>query len=306
VNSLRRFAFASAGVSHRACAFTAHLLAAFVGIAFCGGAAELPDLSSIAPDLVTPTMIEAAPAAGLRVRQQLPGWEKSAVHHTLYLPQNWSPARKFPVIFEYPGNGSYSNRFGDVSTGVPERCNLGYGMSGGTNFIWVCLPFVAVTNGHASIATRWWGDVDATINYATNAVRFISERFGGDTNALILAGFSRGAIAGNFIGLHDERIAPLWRAFVLHSHYDGVRTWPYADSDRAAALVRLKRLGNRPQFVSHEGTIEATEAYLRATGVAGNFTFVPLPFRNHSDAWVLRDVPERRKLRAWLEGVLPR
>jgi hypothetical protein len=38
--------------------------------------------------------------------------------------------------------------------------------------------------------------------------------------------------------------------------------------------------------------------------VAGNFTFVPVPFRNHSDAWVLRDVPERRRLRAWLDAAL--
>jgi hypothetical protein len=281
-------------------------ITAFLGIAFPAFAAELPDLGSVAPDLVTPAMVEATPAPARRVRQTLPGWENSAVYHSLYLPTNWQPGRKFPVIFEYSGNGSYSNRFGDVSIGVPERCNLGYGLSGGTNFLWVCLPFVAVTNGHASIATRWWGDVEATIRYATNAVRFVCDRFGGDTNALILAGFSRGAIAGNFIGLHDDRIAPLWRAFVLHSHYDGVRTWPYADSDRAAALKRLQRLSDRPQFISHEISVAPTEDYLRATGVAGNFTFVTMPFRNHSDAWVLRDLPERRKLRAWLDAVLAR
>jgi len=267
-------------------------------------AAELPDLASVAPDLVAPAMIEHTPAPGLRARQTLPGWENSAVYHTLYLPANWQPGGKFPVIFEYPGNGGYSNAFGDVSTGVPEQCNLGYGISGGSNFIWVCLPFVAVNNGGPHVATRWWGDVDATIRYATNAVRFVCERFGGDTNALILSGFSRGAIAGNFIGLHDERIAPLWRAFILHSHYDGVRAWPYEGSDRAAALKRLQRLGGRPQFISQEGSVEATETYLRGTGVSGKFTFTAIPFRNHSDAWVLRDLPERRQVRAWLDTVL--
>ncbi len=278
--------------------------AAFFGFALASVAAELPDLSSVATDLVTPETIESAPAPGLRVRQTLPGRANSAAYHTLYLPANWSPARKFPVLCEYAGNGSYSNAFGDVSTGVPERCNLGYGISGGTNFIWVCLPFVAVTNGQASIATRWWGDVEATIRYATNVVRLVCERFGGDTNALILCGFSRGAIAGNFIGLHDDRIAPLWRAFILHSHYDGVRTWPYEGSDRAAALKRLQRLDGRPQFISHEVAIAATGDYLRGTGVTGNFTLVPIPFRNHSDAWVLRDLAERRQVRAWLDTVL--
>ncbi|MBI3880766.1 MAG: hypothetical protein HY301_12000 [Verrucomicrobia bacterium] len=270
-------------------------------------AASLPDLSSVPKDLHTPPMVAAAPAPGKRVKQAAPGWERTAVYHSLYLPVNWQPGKKFPVLFEFAGNGGYSNQFGDVSAGVPEGSSLGYGISGGSNFIWVCLPFVAVTNGQKKIATKWWGDVDETIRYCTNAVRSVCENFGGDPNALLLCGFSRGAIACNFIGLHDERIAPLWRAFIAHSHYDGVKTnWGYAGADRASALARLQRLEGRPQFISHEGTVAPTREYLATTGVRAPFTFVPLPFRNHSDEWVLRDLPERRQLRAWLDALLAR
>jgi hypothetical protein len=267
-------------------------------------AAELPDLRSLGPDLAVPALSDAAPAAGRRVRETVAGYDPRTVYHTLYLPTDWQPGKKFPVIFEYAGNGGYSNRFGDVCTGRPEGCHLGYGASGGSNFVWVCLPYIAVTNGQQELALQWWGDVDETVRYAQRAVRHVAERYGGDTNALFLAGFSRGAIACNFLGLHDDEIARWWRGFICHSHYDGVRAWPYAGSDRAAARERLRRLGNRRQWISHEGSVEATRAYLAAAGTGGAFTFVPLPYRNHTDEWVLRPVPERERLRAWLDGVL--
>jgi hypothetical protein len=267
-------------------------------------AAELPDVRTISPDLVTPAMTDTTPAAGRRVREALPGYDARTVYHALYLPTDWRPGRKFPVIFEYAGNGGYSNRFGDVSTGRPEGSNLGYGASGGTNFIWVCLPYIAVTNGQKELALKWWGDVAETVRYAKLAVRHVAERYGGDTNALFLAGFSRGAIAVNFLGLHDDEIARLWRGFICHSHYDGVRAWPYAGADRASALARLRRLGDRPQWISHELSVDTTRAHLEGTGTRGAFTFVPLPWRNHTDEWVLRPIPERDALRAWLSRTL--
>ena len=55
--------------------------------------------------------------------------------------------------------------------------------------------------------------------------------------AVILCGFSRGAIGVNYIGLHDDQIAALWAGFITHDHYDGVLEWkgqawgsPYASS----------------------------------------------------------------------------
>ncbi|MCX6623216.1 MAG: hypothetical protein NTY38_19560, partial [Acidobacteria bacterium] len=107
-------------------------------------------------------------------------------------------------------------------------------------------------------------------------------------------------IGCNFLGLHDDEIARLWCGFIPSSHYDGVRPWPYPGSDRAAALERLKRLRGRPSFICHDGSVEPTRQYLESTGEPGPFEFVTLPYRNHTDEWVLRDIPERRRLRDWV------
>jgi hypothetical protein len=267
-----------------------------------GGA---PDLSTVAPDLRTPAVTEEDPAPGRRVRQTAPGWEGSAAHHALYLPRDWKPDQKFPVIVEYAGNGGYRNAFGDVSEGTVEGSNLGYGISGGEGFLWVCLPYVKVDGAKKENAVTWWGDVEETKRYCLKTVSLVCEKYGGDPKRLVLAGFSRGSIGCNYVGLHDDEIAPLWRAFVCYSHYDGQLThWGYAGADRASALERLKRLKGRPQFVCMENSVDPIRTYLEGTGVAGDFTFQTIRFRNHSDQWSLRDVPERKAVRDWLRKVL--
>ena len=266
-----------------------------------------PDLSTVTPDLMVPEAHQIAPAPGTRCVQTTAGWEGATVHHTLYLPVDWVAGGKYPVLVEYAGNGGYRNAFGDVSEGTVEGCQLGYGISGGRGFIWVCLPFVDTAGGKKQNAARWWGDIAESKRYCLATVRDICARYGGDAAAVVFCGFSRGAIAANFFGLHDDEIAGLWRAFICHSHYDGVsERWPYAGADRASALIRLRRLGDRPQFISHEGSTRATEDWLRTCGIAGRWTFVAIPFRNHSAAWVLRDLPERRQVRTWLARVLGR
>jgi hypothetical protein len=255
-------------------------------------------------DLRVPPMEQSAPAAGRRIRQTTPGWEHTAVYHALYLPRNWPAGGRVPVLAEYAGNGGYTNRFGDACAGTIEGCKLGYGLSGGRDYLWVCLPFVSGSTEGKQNAIQWWGDAEETAAYAVATVRWLAREFGADTNAVVLCGFSRGAIACNYIGLRDDTIAPLWRAFLCHSHYDGVRThWPYIGADRESALRRLERLGGRPQFISHEGTVSATRDYLRASGVTAPFTFADLPFRNHTDEWVLRDCETRRAARAWLRSL---
>jgi len=264
----------------------------------------LPDIKSVEPDLKTPKMVEGAPAAGTRVRQVAPEYKGTQVHHALYLPTDWKPGgkRKYPVLVEYAGNGPYRNRYGDVSTGKVEGSNLGYGISGGKGFIWLCLPYV---NSKKKVNQRqWWGDVSATVEYCKKTVPRVCRDYGGAPSRVVLIGFSRGAIACNFIGLHDDQIAKLWRAFVAYSHYDGVRRWGYPGSDRASALKRLKRLKGRPQFICMENSIEETKRYLASTGVKGDFTFMVTPFRNHNDQWAHRDTPRRRQLRKWIDKVL--
>ena len=269
------------------------------------------DISTVPPDLVTPPMLEASPAPGKRVRQTHPGYAGTGVYHALYLPSDWTPNRTYPVIVEFAGNGPYKNRFGDISTGKVEGSNLGYGISGGKGFIWVCLPYLN-EKGDANVI-RWWGDHPSydpqpTVEYCAATVPWICQAYGGDPKKVVLAGFSRGAIACNYIGLHNDQIAALWRAFVPYSHYDGAKVhWPYPGDDRKSATERLKRLRGRPQFICHEGSrpmnsqnLEQARGFIEAAGIEGDFTYMPTGFRNHNDAWTLRPSPARKALRAWL------
>ena len=218
-------------------------------------AAELPDIATVPPDLTVPEMTEGAPAAGLRVRHTTAGWEKTEVYGALYLPPEWKPGARFPVIVEWAGNGGYKNAFGDISTGRPEGSKLGYGLTEGKGAIWLCVPYL--NHAGSANALTWWGDApsydpEPTLAYCRAAVREVCEKYGGDASRVVLAGFSRGAIACNYLGLHDDETAKLWRGFIAYSHYDGVRKWPYPDSDRASAAARLQRLGTRPQFICGE------------------------------------------------------
>ncbi len=268
------------------------------------GADELPDIATLPEDMKVPAVSNAAPAAGLRVRQTAAGWEATAVHHTLYLPANWEPRGKFPVLVEFAGNGGYRGKFGDTCDGTVEGGSLAFGVSGGAGYICIGMPYVKVSDGRKENAPQWWGDADETAAYCVATVRQICRDFGGDEKAVVLCGFSRGSIACNYIGLRNDTIASLWRAFICHSHYDGARTtWPYADADRASAIARLQRLKGRPQFISHEGSVDSTREYIESTGVRGAFEFSALPFRNHTDRWALRDCEQRRKVRAWLRGL---
>ncbi len=278
------------------------LLLMAAATATLSAAAEFPDLRTVPADLAMPPLSDGAPAPGKRLKQQLPPYRGTQVYHVLYLPTDWKTGGRFPVIAEYAGNGGYSNRFGDVSLGTPEGSHLGYGISAGKRFIWICLPYVDV--GRTNLCTRWWGDVEATLDYCRKAIRMVCDEYGGDPSAVILAGFSRGAIACGYLGLRDDQTAKLWRAFIAYSHYDGLTRWPYPDSDTAAAIARMRRLHGRPSFVCHEGSVEPARQFIESSGVTAPFTFVTVPFRNHNDEWVLRPSPARDALRKWLEEVL--
>ena len=273
-----------------------------------GCLAAIPDISTVPADLVLPKLASGNPAAGKRVKQAHPDWKQTKVYHLLYLPKDWQPGKRYPVIVEYAGNGPYQNRFGDLSTGHPEGSKMGYGITAGRGFIWVCIPYL--NSAGTRNVTQWWGDKPThdpqqTLSYCKKVVPWICQHYGGDPKRVVLCGFSRGAIACNYLGLYDDEIARLWRAFIPYSHYDGVHRWGYPGSDKASALKRLQRLGARPQFICHEGTgVSATRHYLKETGVAGNFTIRATGFRNHNDAWLLRPSPARKALRAWLETVL--
>ncbi len=260
--------------------------------------------------LVTPAMTNDEPGPGRRVRQTAPEYAGTDVHHALYLPVDWKPSGKHPVMVEYTGN--YFPKCG--STGEVADANLGYGLTGGRRFIWVVMPYVE--KGRQKNAITWWGDKQATVEYGKTNLPRICKQFAGDVDNIFICGFSRGAIAANYIGLADDEIARFWKGFITHDHYDGVREWPYPGSDRAAALVRLKRLQGRPQLICDSGASRATKAYLKPYMHLGRFTFLDVPVRRifnipdgkiihpHTDLWMCKDSPYRRQARAWLEEVL--
>ena len=265
--------------------------------------AELPDIRTVQLDLKVPEVTVGKAAPGKRVKQQLPEYIGTEVYHLTYLPENYSKAKKLPVIVEYAGNGPYKNKYGDLSDGSVDGCNMGYGLSGGQNFIWLTLPYVS-KNGKSN-QKQWWGDKKATVEYAKNAIKQLKNDFKVDETRIVLCGFSRGAIACNYIGLADDEIANLWSAFICYSHYDGVRKWGYEESDRKSAAERLKRLKDKPQFIIMEnGGNKSTKEFLNQVYPQGKFTFVDLKFRNHNSSWLLRNTDERSKVRNWLQTVL--
>ena len=133
---------------------------------------DAPDIRSVESDLTVPACVEGIPGAGRRVRQRLDPSVRD-VYHVLYLPRNFDASKRYPLVVEFAGNGGYTNRFGDQSNGVPEGSHLGYGISGGENFVWLCLPFVSADG--KQVATQWWGSPPdycpkETVQYAKRAV----------------------------------------------------------------------------------------------------------------------------------------
>mgnify|MGYP000847666670 FL=1 len=175
------------------------------------------DLKKVVSDLTTPSVTTDAAAPGRRVKMVLPISKGTDLYHALYLPIDWKKKKKYPVIVEFSGNKWRS------SQGTVDECDLGYGISGGKGVIWISMPFVDKKNGKN--AATWWGDVEATVDYCKQTAGHVCADYGGDSSKVFIAGFSRGAIACNYIGLHDNEIASLWRGFICHSHYDGVREW---------------------------------------------------------------------------------
>jgi len=90
--------------------------------------------------LVVPDVEDRAPAPGRRVRYRLPGDEETGIYGVLQLPNDWRPGGRYPVIVEYPGNSYYVKDC--YSTGLPDQCTMGFGMTKAQGAICLGLPFV--------------------------------------------------------------------------------------------------------------------------------------------------------------------
>ena len=185
------------------------------------------DVTTTHEDLAPPTELSDTPGPGKVFMDQianpkffpsgLPTSPNVLQGHAVYLPTNWEPGRKYPVIFEYLGN----------TVGVQSLQGIGYGLSGGRDFIWVILPIVsAYPSTQPDVTINWGNDLALanTVEYAKQAVREVCDEWGGDPANCVLVGNSRGGIACNLIGLYDDEIASLWKAMVPSAHYfsDGV------------------------------------------------------------------------------------
>jgi hypothetical protein len=236
-----------------------------------------------------PAVEDGPPAAGRRVRYQLAKDKGTDIACLLHLPDDWRPDGSYPVIFEYPGNIYYVK--GCYSTGLPDQCGIGYGMTRGRGAIWVSMPFVDRTSG--AIAENGWGDADDTASYCERVVDDVCTHFGGDRRNLILTGFSRGAIACGFIGLRNDRIARLWKGLHLCQHYDG-DGWNGATLEDA--VERARRFQGRAVF----HTDNPEEAVRPVTDVMNvPTTFVRSGLGAHAIAMFLDNREPTQQLRRW-------
>jgi hypothetical protein len=261
--------------------------------------------------LSIPELSLGDPDAGKRVNLTPPEYAGTQVYHTIYLPEGWNrDGEPLPIIFEYTGN--YFPKSG--STGEVKDAGLGYGLTGG-KYIWVSLPYIHENLQENQVT--WWGDDQATIEYAKVNVPRIIEEFHADPNAVFLCGFSRGAIGVNYLGLYDDEVAKLWTGFITHDHFDGIKEWGKTDWGspldvyQASATVRLQRVAGRPYLVCQNGDKYGTEAFVRERlDSVGNFTFIdgqtieifgsfphPLAKGAHTDMWAL--LPSKYRTQAW-------
>ncbi len=243
-----------------------------------------------------PPLSEGEPSPGRFVRQQSPEFRGSGVHHGLYLPTNWQPGHRHPVIVEYAPNQW------EKLTGKVEDCRLGFHLSGGRDFIWLVLPYVDPVKKENVV--RWWGSEDATIEYCLTNLRRTCEQWGGDPNAVLFTGFSRGAIAAGYLALRNEAIADVWLGFLPHSHIDGGRFTP------DGAGERLSRTRGRPTFITYGSEDDGRNESPKGARILRELGF-PVVERElaglkHTDRFLETDSPIRREMREWIADVLKR
>ncbi len=249
--------------------------------------------------LDVPDMVNEKPAAGRRVRYQLSPDSGSKVYCTLYLPPDWEPGKRYPVIAEYPGNIFYSAK-ACWSTGRPEQCAMGYGISSGKGAIWVCLPFVDRAGGE--IAESGFGSEEGkdTTDYTEAAIEDICTNWGGDRDKLFLCGFSRGSIACGYIGLSNENIARLWKGIIGCQHYDG-SSWRQSKMEEAVKRAPLFR---GKAIFQVDNSREKYQAVVDATHPSVKWTWIKSGLGYHSTAMFLDDRPAMKELRLWFRDLV--
>jgi hypothetical protein len=255
---------------------------------------DAPDWKRPPGRLDVPEVEDSPPSPGKRVRYKLSGAEASGVYSVLNLPEDWQPGAKYPVIVEYPGNLFFTP--GCYSTGLPDQCVIGYGMTKGRSAICVGMPFVDRAFG--SPVESGWGNPDDTADYAVRTVEEVCRHFGGDRENVVLTGFSRGAIACGYIGLRNDQIAVLWKGFHACQHYDG-DGWNGATL--SGALERAARFKGKAVFQTDNPRQKfQTVMDVMQTDV----TWAESGLGAHATAMFLDDRRATEQLRAWFRRLV--
>lgn len=242
--------------------------------------------------ILVPEIYNCKAAAGKRVKYKLSS--KSNLYGVLYLPKDWQKGKSYPMIVEYPGNIFYTAKC--YSTGLPDQCTIGYGISKGEGVILLSLPFVDYSSN--TVVKNGWGNPDDTADYTIKMVNDICKNYGADRGSIVLTGFSRGAIACGYIGLRNKDIASLWAAIHCCQHYDG-DGWKgavYKD-----AILRLKNGLNIPQFHT-DNNDQALKDMLTSANI--NVTYAKSKLNMHACDMFLDNRPSTEKLRKWFWSIV--
>ncbi|MDC0935721.1 hypothetical protein OAS39_05505 [Pirellulales bacterium] len=258
-----------------------------------------------------PVTIEP-PGPGKRVRVTNPEYAGSDVYHALYLPTDWQPGVKYPVIIEYAGN-PWSP---DGSDGSPDETQLGYYQSAGQGFIWASMPMIDTLADPDKNALTWWGNhpagvigEDVAADYTKVGLIDILENYGGDPASVFVTGFSRGAIAAGQVGLRDQ-LADAWLGFLPHSHHfqlsslNAPQRYPLLDS--IAGRASFITSGENGLDGGYGSSIVGRDS-LTSLGFPNEFR--EMPGEPHTVQWIedtasATSLAVRAEMRTWLADTI--
>ncbi len=78
---------------------------------------EAQNIHRLKSDLMVPSVTDDKPAAGRRFRVTLANDTNTKLAHIVYLPTDWKPDGKYPVLVEYPATVATKI---DMATRVPD------------------------------------------------------------------------------------------------------------------------------------------------------------------------------------------
>lgn len=268
-------------------------------------------------DVFVPPIVPGEARPGFRVKQKTPKFMGTGLYHILYLPVDYEPGKKYPVIFEYAGNNNRD------CLGTMEGAHLDFGLTRGRGFIQVNMPYA--DSWGAAYCHRWWGNSEVTSEYLRSTVDFVVDTYGGDPDKLVMSGFSRGGAAATFFGLYDDDLARRWKAFFCHDGWEC--TCPFTvlgakdeEDCRKTMAERFARLKGRPLLYTHnkpgaDETIKSLMSPFQGTegletyqlSISSNFPLPNTHFpQSHTDRnfhYLYRDTYFARE---WIKSVISR